>query len=48
MNKEITTYITRSNQTEWAPLIEEGVDTKGIFIKVLRYNEQAKRAPTIL
>jgi quercetin dioxygenase-like cupin family protein len=48
MNNQITNYITKSNQKEWTPLIEEGVDTKGIFVKVLRHDEQNKRAPTIL
>ncbi len=48
MNNQITNYITKSSQTEWAPLIEEGVDTNGVFVKVLRYDEKNKRAPTIL
>ena len=48
MKKELTDYITRTNQTEWSPLMEDGVDTKGIFVKVLRYDEQTKRAPSIL
>ncbi|MEO6538140.1 MAG: cupin domain-containing protein [Ferruginibacter sp.] len=48
MNNQITNYITRSNQTTWAPLMEEGIATKGIFVKVLRYDEETKRAPTIL
>jgi quercetin dioxygenase-like cupin family protein len=48
MNTQISNYIIKSNQTEWVPLLEEGVDTKGIFVKLLRYDEQNKRAPTIL
>jgi len=48
MITDIRNYIIRSNQKEWNPLIEEGVDTKGIFVKVLRFDEQTKRAPTIL
>lgn len=48
MNNEITNYITRSNQMNWTPLTEEGVDTKGVFVKVLYYDESSKRAPVIL
>ena len=48
MNSEITNYITRSHQLDWTPLKEEGIDTKGIFVKVLQYDESSKRAPVIL
>ena len=40
--------ITKSNELEWKPLIEEGVKTDGIFVKVLLFDEEAKRAPTFL
>lgn len=42
------TQLTRSIQIEWKPLVEEGVKTDGIFVKVLRFDENAQRAPTIL
>jgi quercetin dioxygenase-like cupin family protein len=48
MTTEIRNYITRSNQKEWRPLIEQGVNTKGIFVKALRFDEQTQRAPSIL
>jgi quercetin dioxygenase-like cupin family protein len=48
MNNEITNYITRSNQLDWTALKEEGVNTKGIFVKLLQYDESSKRAPVIL
>ncbi|MEO6132187.1 MAG: dimethylsulfonioproprionate lyase family protein [Saprospiraceae bacterium] len=48
MNPDIRNYIKKTHQTEWIPLNEEGVDTKGVFVKVLRYDELTKRAPTIL
>lgn len=48
MNTEILNYITRSNESEWTSLVEDGVETKGIFVKVLRFDQQTKRAPTIL
>ena len=48
MNTNILNYITSTNAMEWAPLVEKGIDTKGIFVKVLRYDEAAKRAPSIL
>ena len=48
MITDIQHYITRSHQKEWRPLAEPGVNTTGIFVKVLRFDEQAQRAPTIL
>ena len=38
--------VARSHQIEWKPLDEPGVS--GIFVKVLRVDKQAHRAPTIL
>ena len=40
--------ITKSNEIEWKPLIEEGIKTDGVYVKVLRSDESAKRSPTIL
>jgi quercetin dioxygenase-like cupin family protein len=48
MHLSIETYITKSNETSWKPLIEPGVSTSGISVKVLRYDESTKRAPSIL
>jgi quercetin dioxygenase-like cupin family protein len=36
----------RSHQVEWKPLAEPGV--LGIWVKVLRFDEETRRAPTIL
>ena len=40
--------ITKTTQTEWKLLLEEGVKTEGIYIKILRFDEAAKRPPTFL
>jgi hypothetical protein len=40
--------ITRTSQTEWKPLVEDGVKTEGVFVKVLRFDEATKRPPTFL
>lgn len=48
MNTDIQNYIVRTHTTNWKPLEETGVDTRGIFVKVLRFDERAKRAPSIL
>ncbi|MEO6719610.1 MAG: cupin domain-containing protein [Ferruginibacter sp.] len=40
--------VTKSNQSDWKPLIEEGVKTDGIYVKVLRFDEATKRPPTFL
>lgn len=41
-------YLVSTNKTDWKPLDEEGIDTMGISVKVLRYDEQAKRAPSFM
>ena len=40
--------LVRSNQMEWKPLVEDGLNTQGIFSKVLRFDEAAQRPPTFL
>lgn len=40
--------ITKSNEAEWKPLIEEGVKTDGIYVKVLLLDDTSKRSPTFL
>lgn len=39
---------TQSTKLEWKPLVEMGVNTSGIFVKVLRFDESTKRAPAIM
>lgn len=48
MSTDIHDYITKTNRTAWKALKEEGVDTRGISVKVLRYDEQQKRPPTFM
>jgi len=43
---ESLTQLTRSHQIEWQPLAEPGVS--GVFVKVLRFDKETRRAPTIL
>lgn len=38
--------ITKTSELNWNPLIEEGVKTDGIFVKILYFNEAAKRPTT--
>ena len=45
----MTTPLTvRGAETDWTPLYEDGVDTRGLSVKVLRHDEAAGRAPTVL
>lgn len=48
LSTNINDYIVKSNQKEWQPLIEKGVHYEGISVMSLRYDEHAKRSPTIL
>jgi anti-sigma factor ChrR (cupin superfamily) len=43
---ESFTQLVRSDQIEWKPLAEAGVT--GVFVKVLRFDRETRRAPTIL
>jgi quercetin dioxygenase-like cupin family protein len=43
---ESFTQLVRSDQIEWQPLSEPGVS--GVFVKVLRFDQETRRAPTIL
>ena len=47
MRTKIEDYIISTDTTEWKPLKEEGVDTKGIYVKTLRLDESG-RAPSFL
>lgn len=38
--------LVRSNEVEWKPLGEPGVE--GVYVKLLLFDEQTHRAPTIL
>lgn len=48
MNTNINNYIARTRDMEWQPLTEDGIDTAGIYVKVLRYDEVQQRPPSIL
>lgn len=48
MSTDMKDYIVNTNNTAWKPLNEEGVKTKGISVKVLRYDESTKRVPSFL
>ncbi len=40
--------LTRSSEAGWTPLVEPGVKTDGISVKVLRFDAATGRAPTFL
>ncbi len=48
MKTDMKDYIVNTNNIAWKPLNEEGVDTKGISVKVLRYDESTNRAPSFM
>lgn len=48
MSTEMKDYIVNTNKVDWKPLTEIGVDTKGISVKVLRYDESTKRSPSFM
>ncbi|NIP78481.1 MAG: cupin domain-containing protein, partial [Gemmatimonadetes bacterium] len=41
-------HVTRTTDLDWMPLIEEGVKTEGISVKILRFDERQGRPPTFL
>lgn len=40
--------LVRSQLAEWKPLVEKGVKTDDIYIKILRFDEATQRPPTFL
>jgi anti-sigma factor ChrR (cupin superfamily) len=48
MNPKMNPLVVRTAETTWQPLAEEGVDTAGISVKTLRFDESAQRPPTFL
>lgn len=48
MNNEMMNYVASTYNMDWAPLQEAGVDTSGIFVKVLRFDEQQQRPTSIM
>ena len=46
-NNEISS-IEKSDEIKWQPLIEDGVNTAGIYVKSLRYDENTDRSSTFL
>ncbi|MBA4153667.1 cupin domain-containing protein [Flavobacterium sp.] len=48
METGIKKHIVQTEQTDWKPLTEDGVDTKGIYFKILRYDDKQKRPPSFL
>ncbi|MFZ1748734.1 MAG: cupin domain-containing protein [Saprospiraceae bacterium] len=47
MSTKMEDYIVKTNSTQWKLLKEEGIDTKGIYIKTLRFDESG-RPPSFL
>ena len=41
-------HVTRSNELQWNALVEEGVRTEGLYVKVLRFDKEQQRPPTFL
>ncbi len=48
MSTDIQDFIVKSPQKEWLPLVEKGIDYKGIFVKSLRFDPEKQRSTTIL
>ncbi len=40
--------VTKTNDLEWKPLVEQGVKTDGIFVKILRFDDEEQRPPSFL
>lgn len=48
MSTDIKDYIRHTVNIEWKELEEKGVDTSGIYIKIMRYDFQKERATSFL
>ena len=47
MNTNINNYIVRKNEKEWQPLVENGIEYKGIWVKSLLFNKEQGRSTSI-
>ncbi|MGM1429898.1 cupin domain-containing protein [Sphingobacterium lactis] len=41
-------YVANTSSMDWKPLVEDNVDTRGIFYKVLHYDEEQQRPTTFI
>lgn len=48
MSSNMNDYIVKNNQKEWQPLIENGIEYKGVSVVSLHYDEVKQRSTTIL
>lgn len=48
MEANIFKYIIKSSEADWQDLLEEGVDTTGISVKILRFDQKQNRPTTFL
>lgn len=48
MSNDIQDYIVKTNTATWKPLLEAGVDTAGISVMILRFDEQSGRPLSFL
>lgn len=48
MSTDMQDFIVKTPQIQWMPLIENGVNYEGIYVKTLRFDENTHRSPTIL
>ena len=48
MQTQILSGLVRTANIEWTPLVESGVDTRGIAVKSLRTDQATGRAPSFL
>lgn len=48
MDTGISKHIVQTALNDWKPLKEEGVETNGIYFKMLRYDDKQKRPPSFL
>jgi hypothetical protein len=48
MSQQMLDGLVRTANLEWTPLVESGVDTRGIYVKCLRRDEATGRAPIFL
>jgi quercetin dioxygenase-like cupin family protein len=48
MSAKMENYIARTGIKEWQPLTENDVDTTGLYVKSLRFDEKDNRSPAIL
>ena len=48
MKTNLNNYVVQTQRSEWKPLTEEGVNTSGIYFKILHFDDKQNRPTSFI